>query len=104
MGWLAHRQGDDRAAALQTEALALHREEGKREGIAKALNCLGIILIHESDLALAQSTLEESLALSRELGNRWDATSTLHTLAMVARRQGEYERAGAMPGEALLPR
>ena len=50
----------------------------------KALHSAGWLAHHQRDLAEARAWLEESLAIARELGDRWTVAWTLHCLGRVA--------------------
>jgi hypothetical protein len=56
---------------------------------------------HQGDLALAVARLEESLALHRQLGERWGTGLALEVLGEVTVRQGDLERAAVASAEAL---
>ena len=45
----------------------------------------------QEDFALARSTIDESVALWRELGDLWGLDLATHRLGEVALRQGDYE-------------
>jgi len=45
--------------------------------------------------------LEEGLSLSRLLGDSWGLANTLGSMALTARRHGEYARALTLYEEAL---
>jgi tetratricopeptide (TPR) repeat protein len=68
---------------------------------ARALDRLGNIASWQDDLAAAQPALEESLALFRQLGDRWSIADTQSSLGRVLTWQGEYERSGALLEEGL---
>jgi predicted ATPase/DNA-binding SARP family transcriptional activator/uncharacterized protein HemY len=68
---------------------------------AQALDCIGAVASWQGDLAAAQSALEASLVLSRELEHSEEIASTLSKLGMLSQMQGEYERAGALLEQSL---
>jgi predicted ATPase/DNA-binding CsgD family transcriptional regulator len=72
---------------------------GDLEGYARAdlrrlLACAATV---EGDHDSAASQLEESLALSRELGDHWNTAFSLYILGMIELQRGDLER-----GEALI--
>jgi predicted ATPase/DNA-binding CsgD family transcriptional regulator len=104
-GELARLQGDyERAHALHTQRLTLHRNLGDNEGIADTLNYLGLMAVFQGDPEQAIKLLEESLALYRELGKDQGVASSLLGLAMAAAFQREYQRAATLSEESVLIR
>ena len=73
----------------------LYRGLGQISGIASALGSLGNIEDAEGNYAAARSLQEESLALSRSLGDTRMTAYTLHNLGNLAVREGESR---ACPG------
>ena len=70
-GHLAYQQGDyERAGQLAEQALVLSRTLKDKEGIMWALMLSGDV-ISERDYVTAIPLLEESFALSRDLGDKW---------------------------------
>jgi predicted ATPase/class 3 adenylate cyclase/Tfp pilus assembly protein PilF len=67
---------------------------------ARALCGAGLLALRQSD-SNAGKLLQESLALFRELGDKWGVPYSLHHLAHVAERQGDYERSAALFEESL---
>ncbi len=101
-GILAWYQDDyPRAAALCQESLALYRQFNNKQGIAMALNILGLVRRNQGEYVEARSVLEESLAIFRELGDRPHVADSLLTLGIVACRQGDYPRATRLLEESL---
>jgi predicted ATPase/transcriptional regulator with XRE-family HTH domain len=99
---LAIERGEnERAMALEEEALALYRALGDRRGIASRLGALGAHHANRGDLAAAAPLFEESLALLRELGERQKVATALGNLGHVALLQGDPARAAALLDEAL---
>jgi len=99
-GMLAWYQADTGRTVVQLEAsVALHRELGDKEGIARSLDILGVVAYRQADYGRAEALLEQSLMLNRELGQ--DAPLTLYLLGIVARLRGDYEQADAR-GRASL--
>ncbi len=101
-GVLAHVQSDFAAArSLFEESLAISRELGNRQGIAKSLDNMGLTATGQGDHAAARSLFEESLAISRETGNRLMVSSTLNNLGMAATGQRDVESARSLYEESL---
>lgn len=93
-----------RATALHEASLALKRELGDVEGVARSLTNLGNIACEQGDYGRATRRYEESLVLCRQLDDAWLTANVLHNLGRVARLQGEYARATGLLGEALTLR
>jgi len=104
-GELARWQCDfERARALHTQRLTLHRTLGDNEGIAESLNYLGWVAAYQGDQEQAAKLSEESLALYQELGNKQGVASSLLGLAMAALVRREYKRAAALSEESITIR
>jgi hypothetical protein len=71
------------------DSLTLCKELGDPEGIASGTWLSGWITFSQGDLAAAQSLLEESVGLFREIGSRWYLAWSLSVLARVKAQQGE---------------
>ena len=67
---------------------------------AKALNESGFIALFQGDLDRAIAMLEESLALSRELGDKSGAAVSLSSLGFAMAHLGDSQRVAAMREEA----
>ena len=101
-GTMAWYQSDYQAATTHHQAaLNLYRNLGDEEGVAFALNNLGVQARNQGDYEQAAKFYEESLALATQLGAQLRMSYTLHNLGEVVRRQGNYERALALTEEAL---
>ncbi len=70
---------------------------------AKALCGVGILARRQSDYKRAGGSLQESLVLFRESGDRWGIGLSLHHLAHVAEELGDYNKAMALYEESLVP-
>jgi tetratricopeptide (TPR) repeat protein len=70
-------------------------------GIGSGLHNLGNVAMAQGDIASARPLFEESLAISRELGNRMGISLSLADLARVAFEKGDYPDAGALFEESL---
>ncbi len=68
---------------------------------AKALNGAGVLVYNQGDYLRAVELLDESLAISRELGDVRGISSTLNNLGTVAVYRGEYVQAQAFYEESL---
>jgi predicted ATPase/class 3 adenylate cyclase/Tfp pilus assembly protein PilF len=67
---------------------------------ARALCGAGLLALRQGD-SKAEMLLQESLALFGKLRDKWGTAYSLHHLAHVAERQGDYERAAALFEESL---
>jgi DNA-binding CsgD family transcriptional regulator len=102
-GWTSLLGGDhERAAALTEEAVELVRE--RRRGfmgfLPRALDTLGSAALSGGDLEWAKAVLAESLALSKEVGDKDTTSTSLEGLACVAGARGEAARAARLFGAA----
>jgi predicted ATPase/DNA-binding SARP family transcriptional activator/Tfp pilus assembly protein PilF len=98
--WEVHgHYSEGRAYLLE----ALEREgAGRRtEERARALNGAGVLASYQGDYEAARVLHEESLAISRELGDKQGIAWPLHHLGLMASRQGDYETARARHEESL---
>ena len=77
---------------------------GDIPGVATLLNNLGIIARFQRDLVGARQLNEESLALFREMGDRWAVGQLLNNQACVASDQMEYAEARLLLQESLTIR
>ncbi len=97
---MARYQGDvERAAELLTESLTLSEGIGFREGIAWAVEQLGLLAALDGDPA-AISLLRRSLELHSELRDRWRMSSVLEDLAAIALAQDNQRQAARLLGAA----
>jgi tetratricopeptide (TPR) repeat protein len=105
VGRLSYRQGDYKTArAYWEESLAIHRELGESQWIARELDNLGFLSFSEGDVDAPRPLLEEALSFSRAVGDkRWTA-GALGNLGHVYLRPGEFERARALYEEGLAIR
>src|SRR5215211_2626477 len=92
-GALAVGQGDlDRAEEACQEGLELLANEAS-EAKLRLLVGSGFMALEREEHGQATQLFEESLALSREMGDTWWLASTLLSLALVAHSGGDSERA-----------
>jgi non-specific serine/threonine protein kinase len=68
---------------------------------AKALCGAGIMMWRHEDYSRAKAFFEESIALFRELGDKWGMAESLRGLGFVARDRSDYKRAAALFEESL---
>jgi tetratricopeptide (TPR) repeat protein len=102
-GRLTLEQGDtERAKELLEESVRSLREvEHNKEGLAEAVDNLGIAWAYQGDLEEAKALFEESLRLYREAGDRWGIGETLNNLgAIIQPSRGEMDRARALYEES----
>src|SRR5262249_52335651 len=94
-------QGDHVAArALFEESLAIYRELGRKDGMARSLGFLGLVANSEGEYGAARASLKESLALFREQGSKGGVVKNLVCLAAVALSEAQFERAARLLGSA----
>lgn len=94
-------QGDHgRAETLGQEALALLRQLNIRPGIAFVLTVLGFLALVKGDDARAWELHREALVLRSDVHREWGSVSLLESLALVAARHHEEERAARVLGAA----
>jgi predicted ATPase/DNA-binding SARP family transcriptional activator len=98
--WDMHGYYSEGRACL---AEALEREgAGRRtKERAKALNGAGVLAYYEGDYVAARALHEESVAISRELGDKRGIAWPLHHLGNVTGAQGEYDTARRLYEESL---
>jgi predicted ATPase len=83
-------------------ARALGRDDLPRgRARAKGLNGAAVLAREQADYGTAQSLFEESLAIFRELEDRWGIANALQNLASVAIVRGDHDRAAALLQESL---
>jgi predicted ATPase/DNA-binding CsgD family transcriptional regulator len=100
--WSEGRQWLQEALALSRRAADLAEMSFDYRGwYANVLNAAGTFASSQGDYTAAGTFLEESLALSRALGDSQGIASSLRNLGNVARTQGEYAAARALLEESL---
>ena len=93
---LAEGQGDlERAQRLHEEALALRRDGGDLDDIARSLTGLGVIARQRGDLQTARVRHQEALAAWRDAGDGAGAAGALLELGVIQVLAGDYS--GAEP-------
>ena len=92
-----------RARSLAQESVEIFRDVGEDEfGLAISLSTLGLIIMAQGEeYALASSLQEESVAISRKIGDYWILSLSLRNLGFAAFRQGDYDRAIVLFKESL---
>ncbi len=83
------------------EALRQKEAEGRAQMRAKALNGAGVLASLQGDFESAKALHEESLAIQKELGDRWGSATSLMHLGIVACSQDDYGSARALHEESL---
>ena len=83
------------------ESLAMARALGLRQGVANALQPLGLACLGQGDLEAARRHLEEAVTLARELDDRRNLAAAINALAQLHRTQGSLERAKALYDEVV---
>jgi tetratricopeptide (TPR) repeat protein len=69
--------------------------------MADALVNLGTVALDRGDYTRSAALFDESLSLSRELGDTWSIATVLSNLGEVAEEEGEYGKAAAFYQESL---
>ena len=101
-GTLAWHQAQyDQSVAHNKTALALFQELHDEQGVALALNHVGVQLLFQQEFVAAAAFLEQSLALAKKLDNKWVMIYALHNLGEIARHQEDYLAAARQYGAAL---
>jgi predicted ATPase/DNA-binding SARP family transcriptional activator len=104
LGAVAHYRGDNtQALRLLAKARTISEHTGCLEGIAWALNLLGLVH-HATGSVDARALLERSLALHRQLGDRWRMASVLEALAAIACDQHRWQDAACLLDDATALR
>jgi len=82
-------------------ARALASTPGRSAAHMKALHGAGWLAHFRRDSGTARALLEESLAIARELDDRWTVAWVLHGLGRVAYFDGDQDAAGALGEQSL---
>jgi class 3 adenylate cyclase/tetratricopeptide (TPR) repeat protein len=104
-GWSANRfvmagMSPQRGVELSEEAVAIARELGEQELQANTLNSLGVCRLMVGDLAGAIASLEEALALAREV-SPFQGVRACGNLASALNSSGDLRRGRAIHEEGL---
>jgi predicted ATPase len=96
--------GSKQARPFVEQALAVASENGDTWNIAWALSVRGLVLImiNEGDFIEAESTLEKSKALFREVHDEWGYASSVLALALKAYIQDDQATSLALHEDALV--
>ncbi len=93
-GSLLQRMGQVEAAKIQlSAALDLFERNDDALGSARTFSALARIANHQANYTLAESYLNESLAITREVGFKLGEGATLNELAYVLMVQGQFRKA-----------
>jgi predicted ATPase/DNA-binding SARP family transcriptional activator len=83
------------------EVLGLPGAQSRTTMRAKTLLGVGQLARCQGDYAAARAAIEESLAISQELGDQWGIAESFRSLGEVACSQGDYEAAWALIEDSL---
>src|SRR5262249_3242973 len=98
----AHGRGDYTAAApLGRQSLPPFQQGGNEAGKGLGLLSRSPAISQWGGEGEARTLCEESLQLSRRLGNAMGIAEALHTLCVLAQRQGELARGWSLIAESL---
>jgi predicted ATPase/class 3 adenylate cyclase len=101
-GYLALNQEDYIAAStLLEESLAIGQRLGDRQGIAVALNWLGVVAWRLGDFERAAALYAQGLALSEEVGAKDIRTRLLNSLALLSASRGDFALARSLLEDCL---
>jgi predicted ATPase len=89
--FLMGRYGD--AQRFLEESLAIARELRDKQGVAQALQPLGMACLGQGHLATARAHLEEALTLARELGHKRELAAALCAIGQLYRIEGALDKA-----------
>jgi predicted ATPase len=94
---MAALAGDGEAAdSFSADGIALSREVGDTEKLARAVNQRAVSLTIHERFAEAAEMFEEALALHETLGNRRGVYTAMNNLGVVAMSLGDYDRGVTM--------
>ncbi|MDQ3944836.1 MAG: LuxR family transcriptional regulator [Actinomycetota bacterium] len=99
-GWGAWAIGDDGAAALLSEGLALSRATGSRHWAADALWGLGLLAISTGDATAAREHSGEAVDVTRSVGNPLGVARSLGVLGLALMLEGDLDPAEEALAEA----
>jgi predicted ATPase/DNA-binding SARP family transcriptional activator len=101
LGAVAVYRGDpDRAASLLDTALDRFAAVGFPEGVGWAHNLRGLVELRAGRTDRAAAHFALSLAVHRQVGDRWRTASVLEAMAEVARVDGDPEHGATLLGAA----
>jgi predicted ATPase/DNA-binding XRE family transcriptional regulator len=90
----------DEAKPIIERALPVARSQGNPQTLANVLMVFGLVLMSEDNHA-AQSTLENSMTLHRESGDKWGYAMAMMCLASATHRNDDPAKALALNEQAL---
>lgn len=93
--------GADEAKPIIEQALPVAHSQGNPQTLANALMVFGLVLMSEENFAAAQSTLEKSMTLFREGGDKWGYALVVMCLASATHRNDDQAKALALNEQAL---
>ena len=64
--------------------MAIYQELDDQAGIAQSLNNLGLMAAEQSDYVKALALHEQSLGISKALGNEWGIANSLHSIGLIS--------------------
>jgi len=107
--WIRGAEARDRgdvssACALLEESLGLYRDLGDRMGATVVSLLLGHISRDQDDRARAHAIYMQTLAAFQEMGSDWGCVHAVEALAVLAKREGNLERAARLWGAAAAVR
>jgi len=91
------------AKAMQAldESRQIYSEVGDQQGVARALNSIGIIHRHQGNFDEAQKSLAQSLEISKTIGSKLGTMQALNNLANTLSEQGKLANAEGAYQETL---
>jgi len=105
LGMVQLQHGElDAAVQLFERSLAIWRDLGDRDGLARELNSLGGTHRRRGDADAARSALYECAAICREIGNQSQLAGALTNIGQVECFAGHLEQASDLLREALALR
>ena len=105
LGFLRMFQSNPEGAiAPLQESLKIYEDFGPagKQGKAYAIWGLGTAASYKGDSAISKALTEESLALFREIGDKFGITECLNTLGDIALTEGDYDQAKLLWEESLV--
>jgi predicted ATPase/transcriptional regulator with XRE-family HTH domain len=101
-GAFANLQGYRVAARhLLDESIELWREVGDQEGLANALDYLGLVTLYDGDVSETRALFQQTLPMRRALGRPWGLAMTLDKLGNLAYWERDDEAARPFYEESL---
>ncbi|MFL5731782.1 MAG: ATP-binding protein [Chloroflexia bacterium] len=101
VGFLMGKKADAARSSAEEGVAVLRRAGYTGWDLAIALLRYTMVLAGQGDVAPARVSIEESLAIFRQLGDRWGTSQDLNVMGDLARAQGDYDRATTLYTESL---